>query len=228
MGLINPKMGDIIPNMGPINPNFTGLRPPETGLSNALFSKVQQRVLALIFGHPDQSFYTSVIIRTLRSGKGAVERELARLEESGLITVVRIGNQKHYQANRAAPIFQELYSIVQKTNGLREPLRLSLQPVADRIKIAFVYGSIAKGTDTSHSDVDLMVIGDNLTYSDLYSGLEQAEKNIGRPINPTILDLKAWKQKQSEGNSFIQKIGSQPKIFVFGSEADLSDESEPR
>lgn len=228
MGLIVPILGCIIPNMGVAIPEPAAARFPETGLGNALFSKVQQRVLALIFGQPDKSFYTSEIIKALRSGKGAVERELARLEESGLVFVVRIGNQKHYQANRGSPIFHELYSIVQKTNGLREPLRLSLQPFADRIKIAFVYGSIAKGTDTAHSDVDLMVIGDNLTYSDLYSGLEQAEKVLERPINPNILSLREWKQKQSEGNSFIEKIGNQPKIFVFGSEADLNDESEPR
>lgn len=214
--------------MGVKKPKLGVTDVPETGIGSALFSKVQQRLLALVFGHPETSFYMSQIVRTLRSGTGAVERELARLERSGLVTVERIGNQKHYRANRDAPIFHELHGIVQKTIGLADPLRRFLQPFAERIKVAFVYGSIAKGTDTARSDVDLMVIGDDLTYSDLYSGLEQAEKMLARPVNPTILDMAEWKRKRREGNSFIDKINSQPKIFVFGSEADLDDEPTTR
>src|SRR5476651_234468 len=133
-------------------------------LSNALFSKVQQRVLALIFGQPDRSFYMSEIIRNVDSGTGAVERELSRLQRSGLVSVERIGNQKHYRANHQSPIFAELQSIVIKTVALTEPLRKSLEPYSDEIKVAFVYGSVAKGSDTVRSDIDLMVIGDELSY----------------------------------------------------------------
>jgi len=122
-------------------------------LSNALFSKVQQRVLALIFGHPERSFYTSEIVRSVQSGTGAVERELSRLQSSGLVSVERIGNQKHYRANRAAPIFEELQSLVVKTVGLSEPIRKMLEPYSAKIKTAFVYGSVAKGTDTARSDM---------------------------------------------------------------------------
>lgn len=221
MGLIVPKMGCIIPNMGMIPVS-------STGIAGALFSKVQLRLLGLLFGQPDTSFYTSQIVKTLRSGTGAVARELMRLEGCGLVSVERIGNQKHYRANRNAPIFQELHDIVQKTIGLADPLRQALLPLAPRIKVAFVYGSIAKGTDTSLSDVDLMVIGGDLTYSDLFSGLEQVEKTLARPVNPTILTPAEWRKKRSEETSFIEKIAGQPKIFVFGSEADLSDEPEPR
>lgn len=192
-----------------------------TGLANALFSTVQQRVLALIFGQPDKSFYTSEIIRAVRSGTGAVERELARLQESGLVTVERIGNQKHYRANRASPIFEELHSIVLKTAGLSEPLRAALTPYADRIKAAFVYGSVAKGSDTAKSDIDLMVIGDDLSYPDLYAGLEKAERVLRRPVNPNFLTPTEWRRKRAQKNSFVAKIGAQPKIFVVGTEADL-------
>src|SRR5262245_41945759 len=104
------------------------------GLSDALFSKVQQRVLALIFGHPERSFYTSEIVRHVRSGVGAVERELAKLEKSGLVEVKRIGNQKHYRANSNAPIFEELRGLVEKTVGLAEPIKRSFEPYADAIK----------------------------------------------------------------------------------------------
>src|SRR6478672_3733004 len=193
-------------------------------LSNALFSKVQQRVLALIFGHPERSFYTSEIIRDVHSGTGAVERELMRLERSGLVSVERIGNQKHYRANRASPIFEELKSLVIKTVGLAEPIRKALEPHADRINAAFVFGSVAKGTDTAQSDIDLMVIGDELSYAELYGSAQQAENALHRKINPTFLSPDGWKKKVSQKSSFVNKLSAQPKIFIFGSEKDLQHE----
>jgi predicted nucleotidyltransferase len=193
-------------------------------LSSALFSNVQQRVLALIFGHPERSFYTNEIVRTVQSGTGAVERELARLEQSGLVSVERIGNQKHYRANRASPIFKELHGIVLKTVGLTEPLRQSLAPCADKIKAAFVYGSVAKGTDTARSDIDLMVIGADLSYTDLYEALQKAERILRRPVNPTFLSFDDWRRKIGTKDSVVAKIDAQPKLFIFGSEADLRHE----
>jgi predicted nucleotidyltransferase len=190
-------------------------------ISNALFSKVQQRVLALIFGQPERSFYTSEIIRNVHSGTGAVERELSRLQRSGLVSVERIGNQKHYQANRQSPIFGELQSLVIKTVAVAEPLRKSLEPCVDKIKTAFVYGSVAKGTDTARSDIDLMVIGDKLNYSELYAALQDVESALGRKVSPTFLSPKDWRRKASDKNSFLSKVNALPKIFVFGSEQDL-------
>jgi predicted nucleotidyltransferase len=203
----------MIPNMGMISEPLS--------LSNALFSKVQQRVLALIFGQPGRSFYTSEIMRTVQSGTGAVERELSRLQRSGLVSVERIGNQKHYRANHQSPIFTELQSLVIKTVALTEPLKRSLQPCADRIKAAFVYGSVAKGTDTAGSDIDLMVIGDALNYSELYAALQDAEAALGRQVSPTFFSVKDWLRKASDKGSFISKVNALPKIFVSGSEKDL-------
>ncbi len=191
------------------------------GLSGALFSKVQQRVLALIFGQPERSFYTSEIIHNVASGTGAVGRELARLQRGGLVMVKRVGNQTHYQANHQSPIFAELRSLVAKTMGLAEPLKESLAPMADRIEAAFVYGSTAKGNDTARSDIDLMVVGDDLTYSDIYAGLQKAEAALGRPINPSFISKADWRRKVVQKNSFAFKINSLPKIFVLGSESDL-------
>jgi predicted nucleotidyltransferase len=187
-------------------------------ISNALFSKVQQRVLALIFGHPERSFYTSEIVRRIRSGTGAVERELSRLERSGLVSVERIGNQKHFRANRESPVFAELQGLVLKTVGLTEPLRKVLQPYSNKIKVAFVYGSVAKGSDTAQSDIDLMVIGDELTYSDLYSALQNAESLLQRKVNPLFLSVKDWKRKASQKDSFTNKVKAQRKLFILGSE----------
>ena len=190
-------------------------------LSNALFSKVQQRVLALIFGQPERSFYTSEIKRNVNSGTGAVERELSRLQRSGLVSIERIGNQKHYRANRQSPIFAELHSLVIKTVALTEPLRKSLEPYSDKIKAAFVYGSVAKGMDTARSDIDLLVIGDELSYSELYAALQNVENALARKVSPTFLSPKDWRRKASDKGSFISKVNALPKIFVLGSEKDL-------
>jgi predicted nucleotidyltransferase len=198
-----------------------GTMPQAISLSNALFSKVQQRVLALIYGHPQRSFYTSEIVRTVQSGSGAVERELSRLERSGLVSIERIGNQKHYRANRQSPIFEELRGLVSKTIGLAEPLRESLQPYAAAIKAAFVYGSVAKGTDTARSDIDLMVIGDELNYSDLYTAAQSAQDKLRRKVNPLFLSWKDWQRKAQDQGSVVSKISDAPKIFILGSEEDL-------
>jgi predicted nucleotidyltransferase len=198
-----------------------GTMPHAVSLSNALFSKVQQRVLALIFSNPERSFYASEIMRNVRSGVGAVERELSKLEHSGLVSVERIGNQKHYRANQAAPIFEELRGLVEKTVGLAEPIKKSLEPYADAIKSAFVYGSVAKGADTALSDIDLMVIGDDLNYSDLYTAAQNLESTLRRKINPLFLSLEDWQRKTSDKGSVFSKISRSPKIFIIGSEKDL-------
>ena len=193
----------------------------DQSLSSALFSNVQRRVLALIFGQPERSFYASEIVRKVNSGTGAVERELSRLQHSGLVNVERIGNQKHYRANRESPIFSELHSLVLKTVGLTEPLKRFLESYLNKIKTAFVYGSVAKGMDTARSDIDLMGIGEDLSYTDLFEGLQKAEQVIGRPVNPNFLSLKDWQRKLTQKDSFVGRINAQPKIFVIGSESDL-------
>jgi predicted nucleotidyltransferase len=190
-------------------------------LSDALFSKVQQRVLALIFSHPERSFYTSEIVRNVDSGVGAVERELSKLEGSALVSIERIGNQKHYRANQASPIFEELRGLVEKTVGLAEPIKKSLEPYADAIKSAFVYGSVAKGADTAHSDIDLMVIGDDLNYSDLYTAAQNVESKLRRKVHPLFLSPEDWQRKTSDKGSAFSKISHSPKLFIIGSEKDL-------
>ena len=193
-----------------------------TGLADALFSKVQQRILSVLFGQPDRSFHSREIIRLAHSGVGAVQRELARLAAVELVTVVRIGNQKHYQANRAAPIFNELRGIVLKTFGVAGVLRQALAGLADRIQLAFVFGSVARGEDTAGSDVDLLIVADALSYPEVYAALAAVEPQLGRPVNPTLYDETEWRRKQAEGNAFVTRIGAQPKIWIVGTEDDLN------
>ena len=137
------------------------------------------------------------------------------------MSVERIGNQKHYRANQAAPIFTELRGLVEKTVGLTEPIKTSLEPHADTIRAAFLYGSYAKQTDTAHSDIDLMVIGDGLNYSDLYTAAQRAELKLRRKVNPLFLSLTDWRRKSADKGSVMSKISRSPKIFVIGSEKDL-------
>jgi len=221
------KLSDVVydlnlPILGIMFPNM-GTKLLTVSLSNALFSKVQQRVLALIFSHPERSFYTSEIVRKVRSGVGAVERELSKLERSGLVSVERIGNQKHYRANQAAPIFEELRGLVEKTVGLAEPIKKSFEPYADVIKSAFVFGSVAKGSDTAHSDIDLMVIGDGLNYSDLYTAAQNIERRLRRKVHPLFLSPADWQRKIADKGSVFSKINHSPKLFIIGSEKDFSN-----
>lgn len=190
-------------------------------LTNTLFSKAQQKILALLYCHPEQQFYTNEIIRFSKIGIGAILRELENLKAADLITVTQVGNQKYYQANSNGNIFDELHSIVLKTFGMADILKEALLPFADKIEIAFVYGSIAKQKNTATSDIDLMVITNDLTYADLFPTLEQVEQRLGSVINPTCYSSSEWIHKLKEKNNFITQITTQSKIFVLGTEHEL-------
>jgi predicted nucleotidyltransferase len=215
-------MGIIMPNMG-TQSKATRKPQSQTSLADTLFSTTQQRVLGRLFGQPDRSFYANELIAAVGGGSGAVQRELARLEASGLIGSTRIGNQKHYQANRASPIFEELRGIVLKTFGVTDVLRAALAPLAGKVDAAFIYGSVAKGSDTATSDVDVMIVGDGLSYPDVIGALGESEKRLGRPVNPTIYKPKELRQKLAAGNSFLERVLKQPRIFLMGSEDVLKE-----
>jgi len=147
----------------------------------------------------------------------SVHRQLQRLEKAGLVTVARDGNQKYYTARRDAPVFPELHGLVVKTVGVIEPLRAALAPIADQIDLAFVFGSVAKGSERAASDIDLLV-SDKLAYSDVYAALVAAERTLGRTINPTVFTRAEWKTKRSRHDSFAARITTQPRLFVVGSD----------
>lgn len=190
-------------------------------LADALFPKVRQRVLAVLFGTPDHSFYANEVIALAQSGSGAVQRELASLSEAGLLTVTRLGNQKHYQANPSAPVFAELRGLVLKTIGLADSLRSALAPLATRIDLAFVYGSIARQQDTAQSDVDLMIVSPNLAYGELFGALESATVALSRKVNPTLYSPAEWSKRISQDSAFITRVLQQPKIWLIGNEEQL-------
>jgi predicted nucleotidyltransferase len=190
-------------------------------LADALFTRTQQRVLGVLFGQPDRSFYASELIRTAGTGSGAAQRELARLEDSGLIVSRRVGHQKHYQANTQAPLFDEVRGIVLKTIGLAEPLRATLKLLSPAIRAAFVYGSVAKATDRAASDIDLMIISDSLSYGEVFGVLERAARQLGRQVNPTVYTAEEFAKRARGENAFVTRVLEQPKIWIVGGENDL-------
>ena len=194
---------------------------PSASLADALFSTTQQRVLGLLFGQPERSFYASELIALAAGGSGAVQRELARLEQSGLVVAHRVGTQKHYQANPKSPLFAELTSIARKTVGLAGPLRDALAPLASRVAAAFVYGSVAKKRDTAGSDIDLLVVSDGLGYADVYRAVEPLVAKLGRAVNPTVYSRRELGRRRKAGNAFVKRVFEQPKVWIIGSEGDL-------
>ena len=187
-----------------------------SAVASALFTPVQQRVLALLFGQPERRFQSAELIRLAGSGTGAVHRQLQRLEKAGLVSVSREGNHKYYAARKDAPVFRELHGLVVKTVGVVEPLRAALAPIADEIELAFVFGSVAKGSEHAGSDLDLLVVTDKLAYADVYSALADAERTLGRTINPTVFTHAEWKKKRTHRDSFAARITAQPRLSVIG------------
>jgi predicted nucleotidyltransferase len=209
----------IIPNMGMKASSMEQRR--ATSLSDALFTRTQQRVLGLLYGRPTRSYYGNELIGLAGTGSGAVQRELARLTQSGILIERAIGNQKHYQANPDSPIFAELCAITQRTFGLADPLREALAPLASRIRAAFVYGSVAKQQDTASSDIDLMIVSDDLSYGEVFGALEASGARLGRIINPTVMTKKDLAQRVRQRKSFVSRVLAQPKIWLIGAEDDL-------
>jgi predicted nucleotidyltransferase len=195
-----------------------GAESTTVGLADALFTTTQQRVLGLLFGQPERSFFATELIELTGSGSGAVQRELQRLAASGLVTVTRIGNQKHFQANRASPVFDELCSLVIKTVGLADPIRKAIAPLAEKIDLVLLYGSVPKGTDTANSDIDLLVVADEVTLEDLYAVLAAVETSLDRKINPTLYTAKEFAQRRNAGNAFLTRVLTGKHTVLFGDE----------
>jgi len=190
-------------------------------ISDALFPLVRQRVLALLYGQAERSFYANEVIALAQSGSGAVQRELAGLSEAGLLTVSRVGNQRHYQANSACPVYAELRGLVLKTSGLADVLRAALLPIAAQISGAFVYGSVAKHTAGSGSDVDVLIVSEALSYAEVFGALESAAVKLVRPVNPTLYTPEEFTRRVLKDQAFIKRVLEQPKIWLLGSERAL-------
>jgi uncharacterized protein len=190
------------------------------GLGDLLFGRTRGAILALLYGKAHESFYTRQIAREADASVGTVQRELENLTKVGLIVRSSVGSQVFYQANRGAPVFREMQALVYKTIGIFSLLRSALHPLAKRIRVAFVYGSVAREEETAQSDVDLMVVG-RATLDEILLQISKVEKNIGRPINPTVYSAKEYRSKLASGNHFLASVIRGQKEFLLGDEDDL-------
>lgn len=188
-----------------------------TAIGDALFTKAQQKILAVLFGQPEQSFYLNELVRIADMGRGAISRELSKMTDAGLLVMEKQGNQNHYQANPNSPIMQELVAIVKKTFGVTAVLKAALQPILPRLQHAFIYGSIAKGTEHAGSDVDVMLVGDNLSYSEVMQLLSTAESQLQRTVSPTIYTPEEFSERLLQGQSFLTDVLKQEKFDLLKS-----------
>lgn len=187
----------------------------------SLFGHTRSALLAMLYGHADQSFYLRQLVRAVGAGHGAVQRELKHLAEMSLIVRKVQGNQVRYQANSHSPIFSELKSLITKTVGIHDAIRSALASLGPEIQIAFVYGSVASQKERANSDIDLMVLG-NAPFSDVVSALGSAQKQLGRDINPTVFPISEFRSKFAAGNHFLRNVMREKKLFVLGTENELA------
>ncbi len=207
------KRGTIVSNMSTIIKTDS--------LSATLFGKTRRAVLALLYSHVEESFYIRQIARTAGVGLGAVQRELKKLSEAGIIRRTVRGRQIYYQANPECPVYAELKSLVVKTVGVGDVLRAALVPLADRINVAFLFGSMVGGGERSSSDADVMVVGD-ITFAEVVSVLGRAQETVRREINPLVYPPEEFRFKLAADHHFLKQVLEGSKFFLIGDEYELA------
>jgi predicted nucleotidyltransferase len=190
-------------------------------ISAALFNKNRRAVLALLFGHPDQEFYLRQIVRACGGGVGAVQRELKQLADAGIIRRAARHKQVYFRANAACPVFEELKSLVLKTAGVADVLRVALAPLGDRIVVAFIFGSVARAQQKRESDVDCVVVG-QVTFSEVVESLADAQQHLAREVNPVVYSPEEFRSKLATGHHFLTRVLKKPKVFLIGDEDELA------
>ena len=191
-------------------------------LSSMLFPGYRRRVLGMLLLHPEESLHGREIARRTGLPAGTLTRELKRLAEVGLLKREKRGNQLLYSANRSSPIFTELAGILRKTSGLAEVIREALASLFDLIDVAFIFGSVARGSETEGSDIDVLIIG-SVDFGSAIDALHTAQEQLAREINPKVFSVRGWKAKLKEKNSFATNVAAKQKIFVIGDEHDLAE-----
>jgi len=186
-----------------------------------LFGHTRSALLAVLYGHTDESFYLRQLAREMGAGHGALQRELKQLTEMGLVLRTVQGNQILYRANSRSPIFSDLKGLIAKTTGVHNTIRSALATLGAKVEIAFVYGSVARQQERANSDVDLMVLGE-ASFGDVVLALGVAQKELGREINPTVFSVSEFRSKMVAGNHFLTTVASDKKLFVIGTQNELA------
>jgi predicted nucleotidyltransferase len=196
-------------------------------LSNLLFPlQYRGKALALLLLQPERRFHLREIARMTHTVAGTMNKELGRLHKAGILEQHRVGNQVHYCANQHHPVYEELTALLRKTIGLADVIQAALSSEINRIRVAFVFGSIARSTETAGSDIDVMVIG-SVDYGTVVNLLYPAQTALHREINPKVYSPAEWRDKTSGKSAFAAEVLSKPKIFLIGTQDDLDQLVEP-
>ena len=196
----------IVPNIGSIMLLF-GM-----SIATAIFTDSQSRLYAWLFGQPDRAYHLNELRRLTGLGSASLQRELNRLATAGLVDAQAVGNLRRFQANPQSPVYAELVALTRKTLGTVPVLRDALQALLPNLQSAWVYGSVAKQTDTARSDIDVMLVGKDLLLSQVLAALEPAEAQLGRKINPSCYSLQEFERRRAEPDSFVNRVLSQPML----------------
>jgi len=189
-------------------------------LETILGSKLRSKVLGWLFTHPDERYFVRQLTSLLKEDSTNVSRELIRLEKTGVLVSTKEGKQKYYQANKKSPIYDELHGLIVKTMGVADVLRSALAPSAGRIKVAFIFGSIASGSENRRSDIDMIIIGE-ISFGDVSSLLHEAEEKLGREINPVVYSQQEFSTRMAQQQNFVTNVLNNEKIFIIGDEDEL-------
>jgi predicted nucleotidyltransferase len=189
--------------------------------SDLLFpNQYRRKVLALLMMRPDRWLHLRELARLTGASPGTLKKELDALSGVGLLNVQKMGNQTQFSANTDHPVYPELSGLIRKTTGLRDVLANALLPLSSKIEVAFVFGSMAKASETSQSDVDVMVIG-NVTFGEVANALYDVQTTLAREVNPKVMSRDEWREKKNAQSTFVQELMSKPKIFTIGTDDDL-------
>jgi predicted nucleotidyltransferase len=197
-------------------------RPRARGIGNTLFPRIRRQLLTRFLADPERRYYPGEMARMIKTALPPVRHELQLLGEIGILNSARQGQHQYYWANTDCMIYHELHSIMVKTFGVTDVIASALGALKDRIRIAFLFGSVATGDDTARSDIDLIVIG-NLSLRILTAALHEIEAELGRPVNPTLFTEAEFAQRYQSGDHFARSISDTEKIFVIGSDDDLAE-----
>lgn len=183
------------------------------GLADFLLTPSLQRVLGATLLQPDRSFTLQELLRLADSGRGSAQKQVDRMVEVGVLQEdARRGRQRSIRANTEFILYPELVSIARKSFAVAEPLREALWPFSELISSAFVFGSLAKGTDTGRSDIDLIVIG-SAPFLELSDTLHLAEQGLLRPINFFLYEPLEW-AALSDTDPILSQIAQGPTLKI--------------
>lgn len=191
-------------------------------LLGVLFGSYRQRVLELLLLQPAQRFHVRELARQTGTTAGTLHRELSKLAEAGLLLRERQGNQVLYQANRTCPVFEELAGLFRKTSGAVSVLQQALQGLTPQIRFALLFGSLARGTETPGSDVDVLIVGD-AGFAEVVKALYPAQELLQREINPVVYSDSEFLLRLQNKEPLLLEVLSKPRLFLLGSEYDFAE-----